>query len=116
MTGVAEGLERLGRAREAAGPEGLDLRGLWEAFLRLLSRRGFYVRTPAEVDASLEEIRALGEGFDLYDLAVVLAEFGRRSSASPSGRGAECLFPELDRFPAGAVPAPGSGRTKEGPP
>ena len=61
-------------------------RGVWErrsvslvpdgvagAFHSLLERRGYFVSTPPDLAASLEEIRKLGAGFDLYDLAQALA-------------------------------------------
>jgi hypothetical protein len=43
-----------------------------EGFLDLLKRRGYFIDTPLELKASLQEIRNVGEGFDLYDLAAQL--------------------------------------------
>lgn len=42
------------------------------AFLGLLARRGYFVASAPELAASLEEIRGVGEGFDLCDLANVI--------------------------------------------
>ncbi len=42
---------------------------LREAFFTLLERRGFLVGTAEERGRSLEEIRAVGEGFDLFEIA-----------------------------------------------
>lgn len=66
------------------------LEGGAEAFRRLLLRRGYFVSTPSELCASLEEIRILGEGFDLYDLACQLAALDTIRT--------DCL--KLDRLPA----------------
>lgn len=89
------------RANEAPDP------ALREAFRTLLRRRGYYSASPADLAWSLEEIHALGEGFDLYDLARELAALDRVAT--------ECLklapqplFPEIRAFaprcPCGAHP------------
>lgn len=57
------------------GTNGIDLEGMWIAFKALLHRRGYYVSTPAEIQKSLQEIDAIGSGFDLYDLAQGLARY-----------------------------------------
>ena len=44
------------------------------AFRALLKRRGYFVESPSELRESLDDIRAVGEGFDLYELARALAE------------------------------------------
>lgn len=63
-----------------------SLAGLRDALLRTLENRGFTTRPPAALDASLEEIRLIGPGFDLYDLCQTLA------------RGECAAFPELAPF------------------
>jgi hypothetical protein len=71
--------------------------GLETAFQALLHRRGYFVSTPSDLSASLADIQALGEGFDLYDLARSLAELDTvtteclKLSACP-------LLPELRPF------------------
>jgi len=60
--------------------------GLREALLRVLENRGFFTRPAAALNASLEEIRRIGPGFDLYDLCETLA------------RGEAAAFPELAPF------------------
>jgi alkanesulfonate monooxygenase SsuD/methylene tetrahydromethanopterin reductase-like flavin-dependent oxidoreductase (luciferase family) len=71
-----------------------------DAWLRLLNRRGYFVGTPAELAQSLEEIRQLGEGFDLFDLARALAS---SDAAATSCRNSAIglLFPELAAFSPG---------------
>lgn len=71
--------------------------GLQAAFHALLHRRGYFVSTPAALATTLGEIRVLGEGFDLYDLARQLAALDTVAT--------ECLhlarqplFPELRAF------------------
>jgi hypothetical protein len=56
------------RKRMEAQPDGL-LKG----FRDLLERRGYFAASEADFARSLQEIHALGEGFDLYDLARQLA-------------------------------------------
>jgi len=51
-----------------AGP--LPRARIRRAFVALMGRRGYFVSTPRELAASLEEIREVGEGFDLFDLAI----------------------------------------------
>lgn len=70
---------------------------MWNRFKRLLHRRGYYVDTPARLDASLDEILAVGEGFDLFDLARSLAAYddARKESRGPNGHHA---LPQLRRF------------------
>ena len=59
----------------ARGVAGISPAKLWTRFKRLLHRRGYYVETPAQLSASLDEIAAIGEGFDLYELARSLAAY-----------------------------------------
>jgi hypothetical protein len=59
----------------AKGVNGVNLTGMWNSFKRLLWRRGYFVATPAQLGKSLEEIEAVGEGFDLFDLARTLAHY-----------------------------------------
>ena len=68
--------EALGAARRLrrSPAEGARLEVLREAFLALLDRRGYFVETPAQIEASLREIREVGPGFDLYDLVEALPE------------------------------------------
>jgi alkanesulfonate monooxygenase SsuD/methylene tetrahydromethanopterin reductase-like flavin-dependent oxidoreductase (luciferase family) len=82
---------------QGQGSNGLDLSGLRGAFKRLLRRRGYFVGSPAEMAAALEEIAAVGEGFDLYDLARSLAQYDtiRTQCLRLTPRRA---LPELRRF------------------
>jgi hypothetical protein len=68
-------LSGLAEALHARGADELDLNHAWKAFKRLLSRRGYFVDTPAKLIASLKEIQQIGEGFDLFDLARSLARY-----------------------------------------
>src|SRR5215831_13015681 len=68
-------LARLTHDLESKGVNGVNLTGMWNSFKKLLHRRGYYVATPAQLATSLDEIDAVGEGFDLYDLASSLARF-----------------------------------------
>ena len=68
---VASARKALARLRSGDDPS-----SLWPSFTRLLHRRGYHTDTPEALRASLEEIRGLGEGFDLYDLARALWEAG----------------------------------------
>ena len=77
--------------------QGINLARMWTSFKRLLHRRGYYVATPAEVESTLTEIEAVGEGFDLFDLARGLAHFDAARMESLSLRGHRAL-PELRRF------------------
>ena len=58
--------------RLESSPPAIPLAKLRRAFAALLARRGYFVATRGELGASLEEIRDLGPGFDLYDLAARL--------------------------------------------
>ena len=82
---------------ESKGVNGVNLTGMWNSFKRLLHRRGYFVATPAQLAASLDEIHALGEGFDLFDLASNLARFDtvRMNYRGLAGHRA---LPELKRF------------------
>ncbi len=64
-------LEAAVRLGETGGDS--SLHGVWESFIDLLRRRGYFVSTSSEIKSALEEIRAVGPGFDLYDLASALA-------------------------------------------
>jgi hypothetical protein len=74
-----------------------SLSSVWEPFLYLLGRRGYFVSGPAETRNALEEILEMGPGFDLYDLAAAVARCDRalaRHLNAPSSR----AFPELKSF------------------
>ena len=74
-----------------------SLSSVWEPFLYLLRRRGYFVSCPAETRNSLHEILEMGPGFDLYDLAAAVAHCDRalaRRLNAPSSR----AFPELTPF------------------
>ena len=77
--------------------QGLNLARMWTSFKRLLHRRGYFIATPAEVETSLTEIEAIGEGFDLFDLARGLANFDAIRMESLGLHGHRAL-PELRRF------------------
>ena len=123
---VADDLERwlkLGEARSAAvaavhlesamrrsGRNGIGFERLRDAYMALLDRRGFLVRTPEELSRTIREIQDVGAGFDLYDLSEALAGVDAAST--------ECLnlarerhFPELRPF----VPRCRCGHHKERP-
>lgn len=72
---AARALSGLAEALHAQGADELNLNNAWKAFKRLLSRRGYFVDTPAKLVASLKEIEQIGAGFDLYDLARSLARY-----------------------------------------
>jgi hypothetical protein len=72
---AAAGIEELTQQLPAHEAGGIDLSTLWVAFKRLLQRRGYFVSSPSELACSLGEIHAVGEGFDLYDLALGLAQY-----------------------------------------
>jgi hypothetical protein len=77
--------------------EAPSLSGVWEPFLFLLGRRGYFVSGPAETRHALREILEMGPGFDLYDLAAAVARCDRalaRQLDAPSSR----AFPELRPF------------------
>ena len=97
------GLEQLTRQLQAQRGGEADVATLWTAFKRLLHRRGYFVSTPAELARSLEEILAVGEGFDLYDLALGLAQYDALRLERVGIRGHRAI-PELKSF------APSSAR------
>lgn len=72
---ATEVLARLTEDLHARGVNGVNLSGMWHCFKRLLHRRGYFVSTPAQMALTLDEIAAMGEGFDLYDLARNLARY-----------------------------------------
>ncbi|HVE43036.1 MAG TPA: hypothetical protein VNM14_24385 [Planctomycetota bacterium] len=79
------------------GGERRSLSGIWEPFLYLLGRRGYFVSGPAETRSALQEILEMGPGFDLFDLAVAVARCDRalaRHLNAPMSR----AFPELKSF------------------
>lgn len=81
------------------GERAKSLSSVWGPFIRLLDRRGYFVDTPEETRVSLDEIRAMGPGFDLYDLARFLSRCDAALAAhlqAPSSR----AFPELKPFAA----------------
>jgi len=96
-TQAAEVLSRLTADLHARGVNGVNLSGMWNSFRRLLHRRGYFVATPAQVTASLEEIAAVGEGFDLYDLARNLAHYDEVRMEC-RGLSDHRALPELKRF------------------
>jgi hypothetical protein len=91
------------------GADTLDLNRAWEAFKRLLERRGYYVDTPARLATSLKEIDGVGAGFDLYDLARSLARYDVVRTKCRKLAGSRSL-PELQAF---ASPCRCSRRRKE---
>jgi hypothetical protein len=94
---AAAELARLTSDLESRGVNGVNLTGMWNSFKRLLHRRGYYVATPAQLTASLDEIQTIGEGFDLFDLASNLARF---DTVRMKGRGlaGHRALPELRGF------------------
>ena len=106
---AAEVLSRLTADLHARGVNGVNLSGMWNSFKRLLHRRGYFVATPAQVVASLEEIAAVGEGFDLYDLARNLAHYDA-ARMECRGLSDHRALPELKRF------APACSCVAKGPP
>lgn len=67
------------------GRNGVEFDRLRRAFVDLLGRRGYLVGTPEELAGSIAEIREVGAGFDLYDLAETLATVDATAT--------ECLKP-----------------------
>jgi hypothetical protein len=65
-----QAIQDLGRLEEKRN--GFPTTRVKAAFVDLLRRRGFFVDRPAELRRSLQEIREVGEGFDLFDLATRL--------------------------------------------
>jgi hypothetical protein len=90
--------DRLGKAAGSyRGDAGKSLSSAWEPFIYLLVRRGYFVGCLEETRASLDEILAMGAGFDLYDLAASLSRCDTVLAAhlrAPSSR----VFPELKPF------------------
>lgn len=86
-----------GSAGSYVGYQARSLSSAWEPFLQLLKRRGYFVNHPAETRTSLEEIRAMGPGFDLYDLALSLSRCDA-ALASHLNTPASKVFPELHPF------------------
>ncbi len=82
---------------QSKGVDEISPAKMWTRFKRLLHRRGYYVATAAQVKASLVEIEAVGEGFDLYTLARSLAAYdaARTAARGPQARNA---LPLLQRF------------------
>lgn len=66
-------LEAIVRRRPSAEASAAD--GVWDSFVNRLHWRGFLTSTPGEVDSTLKEIRDLGPGFDLFDLARAIARY-----------------------------------------
>ena len=89
--------ERLTAQVWKGSPDQTDLAGMWGAFMNLLRRRGYYVSTASELAGTLGEIHALGEGFDLYDLARALAELDR-ALADGFHLKPDRQLPDLKRF------------------
>lgn len=83
---------RLEREVHGGGPGAGALEGLRDAFFALLDLRGYFVRTAAEVSEAIREIREVGAGFDLYDLAEALAACDCRGVSN------EPRIPELKEF------------------
>jgi hypothetical protein len=96
-TQASAALSALADRLPGLGADVLDLTAAWQAFVRLLDRRGYFVDTPDELATSLKEIEEIGAGFDLYDLAQSLARYDSvRSRCRRLGR-SHCL-PELKGF------------------
>jgi len=96
---ATEALKTLSDGLHRQGKEEIDLARAWEAFQRLLERRGYYVDTPARLAESLREIEAVGTGFDLYDLAQSLARYDVVRTRCRKLSGSRTL-PELTAFAA----------------
>ena len=94
---ATEVLAHLTADLQARGVNGVNLSGMWNSFKRLLHRRGYFVATPAQVTASLDEIVNVGEGFDLFDLARNLAAYDAARMDSHGLAGHRAL-PELKQF------------------
>lgn len=89
------GLEGALRQKRSSGVP--DFKGAWDAFLRLLFRRGFFTSTSEEMRESLKEIREVGDGFDLYELAKAMARCDV-TLLECLGRAKARFFPELAPF------------------
>lgn len=90
-------LEQLSEHVRGHEGDGINLARMWASFKRLLHRRGYFVGTPAEVESSLQEIEAIGEGFDLFDLARGLSRLDALRMEAQGLIGHRAL-PELRRF------------------
>lgn len=84
-----ETTKRLDREIHEGRIDAEALEGTRAAFLALLDLRGYLLRTPEELAGSIREIRELGPGFDLYDLAAGLASCDAAAS--------QCRGPALPR-------------------
>jgi hypothetical protein len=94
---ATEALDRLTADLETHGVNGVDPLEMWASFKRVLRRRGFFVSTPAETAVSLAEIKAVGPGFDLFDLARGLAQFDALRMEH-LGRTGQRMLPEIQSF------------------
>jgi len=94
---ATEVLSHLTAELHARGVNGVNLTGMWNSFKRLLNRRGYFVATPAQLATSLDEISAVGEGFDLFDLARNLAHYDAVRMEC-RGLAEHRALPELRRF------------------
>lgn len=94
---ATEVLSRLTAELHARGVNGLQLPAMWNSFKRLLHRRGYFVTTPAQLATSLDEITAVGEGFDLFELARTLAHYDAVRMEC-RGLADHRALPELKRF------------------
>jgi len=84
-------------ARTYVASKAISLGSAWDPFLSLLGRRGYFVADFEETRGALEEIEAMGEGFDLYDLAASLSRCDSALAAHLNAPAAR-IFPELQRF------------------
>jgi hypothetical protein len=87
-------------ARFYVAEKAKSLGSAWEPFIALLGRRGYFVGNVAEMRNALGEIEAMGDGFDLYDLAASLSRCDTALAVhlhAPTAR----IFPELARFSRG---------------
>jgi hypothetical protein len=83
---TAHALKACHLLESAAGerpPAPAFLHRLGDAFRSLLRRRGYFVSDPKDFSGSLEEIYGIGEGFDLFDLASILARLDLRDHPDP---------------------------------
>lgn len=94
---AADLLEMEIRSGRGHPPEEAASKALRETFFELLRRRGYFVGSADQIQASLEEIRQVGEGFDLFDLARGLAEYDMMITEC-RGLRRQRLFPELVTF------------------
>jgi hypothetical protein len=98
ISGAKGAFDRLEAATPSYRVDGVvSLSSVWEPFIRLLERRGYFVSGPAETRNTLQEILEMGTGFDLYDLASAVARCDRALAHhlnAPLSR----VFPELRPF------------------